>query len=127
MKSRGVYECPAGTCLYVAHRELESITLDRETMRYKEQISLKYSELIYYGMWYTTLKKSFDSFIDKTQENVNGTIKLKLYKGNCIVAGRKSKNSLYKKNLATFEEGTGYNQKDAEGFINLFSLPYIKN
>lgn len=126
IKSRGVYECPAGTCLFVAHRELESITLDRETMRFKEFISLKYSELIYYGMWYTTLKSALDSFIDKTQKNVTGIVRLKLFKGNCIVAGRKSEYSLYKKNLATFGKGEKFNQKYAEGFINLFSLPYIK-
>ena len=127
MKSRGVYECPGGTCLYIAHKELESIILDRETMRFKEQVALKYSELVYYGMWYTTLKSALDSFINETQKNVTGTVRLKLHKGNCVVVGRKSNYSLYKKSLATFGKDTVYNQKDAEGFINLFALPYLKS
>ncbi len=123
MKSRGVYETPGGTILYLAHQELESLTLDRETMRYKESISLKYGELVYYGLWFSSLKKAFDAFIETTQEKVSGKVKLKIYKGNCIVVGRESKYSLYQKALATFGEDRIYEQKDAQGFINLFGLP----
>lgn len=123
MKSRGVYETPGGTILHFAHKELESITIDRETAHFKELIMQKYAEMVYYGLWYSPLKKAMDSFIEKTQTNVTGTIKLKLYKGNIIVAGRHSSNSLYVQELATFEEDTIYDQKDAEGFINLFGLP----
>ncbi len=124
IKSRGVYETPGGTILQVAHKDLESITLDRETAHYKEIVSQKYAELIYYGQWFTPLKEVLDSFIDETQKNVTGTVKLKLYKGNCTPVGRKSPNSLYVPELATFEKEELYNQKDAQGFINLFSLPY---
>lgn len=123
IKSRGVYETPGGTILYTAHRDLESITLDRETAHYKELVAKKYAELVYYGQWFTPLKKSLDAFIDSTQESVSGTVRLKLYKGNCTVIGRKSPNSLYDPKLATFEKEAIYNQKDAEGFINLFGLP----
>lgn len=128
MKSRGVYECPAGTLLYFAHRELESITLDRDVMHYKELVSQKYSELIYYGLWFSELKESIDKFIDETQKFVTGTIKLKLYKGTVQVISRKSPYSLYWKELATFgkegaKRGVVYNQKLAEGFIKLFGLP----
>ncbi|MFH1824660.1 MAG: argininosuccinate synthase [Candidatus Firestonebacteria bacterium] len=122
MKSRGVYETPGGTVLYIAHKDLESITLDREVMHYKELVAPKYAELIYYGLWSSDLKKSLDRFIDYTQENVTGTVKLKLYKGNCIVVGRKSEYSLYDKSMATFGKDEIYNHKDAEGFINLFGL-----
>ncbi len=123
IKSRGVYENPAATVLYVAHRELEYLTLDRETLHYKDIVSLKYSEMIYYGQWFTPLKSAVDAFINETQKVVSGTVKLKLYKGNVIIAGRKSPNSLYWQKLATFEKEEIYNQKDAEGFINLFGLP----
>lgn len=123
MKSRGVYETPGGTILYVAHQALESITIDRETMHYKEMVAQKYAELIYYGLWFSPLKKSIDAFIDSTQENVTGTVRLKLYKGNCTVVGRKSPYSLYHPDLATFGAGELYRHKDAEGFINLFGLP----
>jgi len=122
IKNRGVYETPGGTILHIAHKELESITLDRETMHFKEIIALKYAELVYYGQWFTILRKALDSFIDFTQKYVTGSIKLKLYKGNVIIAGRKSPYSLYNPQLATFEKEEIYNQKDAEGFINLFGL-----
>ena len=123
MKSRGVYETPGGTLLYFAHRELEELTVDRETIRYKEAVAIKYGELIYYGLWYTPLRKALDAFIDSTQENVTGDIKLKLYKGNISVVSRRSPYSLYHPELATFEEDELYNQADATGFINLFGLP----
>lgn len=123
MKSRGVYEAPAAAILYVAHREIESLVLDRETAHFKEILAVKYSELAYYGLWHSQLKKAIDGFIDQTQKNVSGTVKLKLYKGSCIVMGRSSRKSLYWEKLSTFEEEDIYNQKDAEGFINLFGLP----
>jgi argininosuccinate synthase len=123
IKSRGVYETPGGTILYAAHQALESITLDRDTLHYKQLIAQRYAELIYYGQWFTPLKEALDAFIDKTQESVSGDVRLKLYKGNCTVVGRKSPNSLYRPDLATFEKEAVYNQKDAEGFINLFGLP----
>jgi len=123
IKSRGVYEAPAATVLYAAHRELESLTLDRETLHYKELIAPRYAELVYNGQWFVPLREAFDAFINKTQENVTGAVKLKLYKGNIIIAGRKSPRSLYWEKLATFGKDDLYNQKDAEGFINLFGLP----
>jgi argininosuccinate synthase len=123
IKSRGVYETPGGTILYTAHKHLESLTLDRETSHYKELVSKKYAELVYYGQWFTPLKGALDEFMDSVEEVVSGVIRLKLYKGNCTVVGRKSPNSLYDPKLATFEEEAIYDQKDAEGFINLFGLP----
>jgi argininosuccinate synthase len=123
IKSRGVYETPGGTILYKAHQALESITLDRDSLHYKQLVAQRYAELIYYGQWFTPLKESLDAFIEKTQEPVSGVVRLKLYKGNCTVVGRKSPNSLYRPELATFEKEAVYNQKDAEGFINLFGLP----
>jgi argininosuccinate synthase len=123
IKSRGVYETPGGTILYAAHQALESITLDRDVLHYKQLVAQRYAELIYYGQWYTPLKEALDMFINKTQEAVTGVVRLKLYKGNCIVVGRKSPVSLYRPDLATFEKEEIYNQKDAEGFINLFGLP----
>jgi argininosuccinate synthase len=123
IKSRGVYETPGGTILYAAHQALETITLDRDTLHYKLQVAQRYAELVYYGQWYTPLKEALDAFINKTQESVTGFVRLKLYKGNCTVVGRKSKYSLYRPDLATFEKEAVYNQKDAEGFINLFGLP----
>jgi len=123
IKSRGVYETPGGTILYAAHRALETITLDRDTLHYKRLVAERYAELIYYGQWFTPLKEALDQFVNKTQENVSGTVRLKLYKGSCTVVGRKSNKSLYRPELATFEREEIYNQKDAEGFINLFGLP----
>ncbi|MFC1637498.1 argininosuccinate synthase [Candidatus Margulisiibacteriota bacterium] len=123
IKSRGVYETPGGTMLYAAHQALESITLDRDTAHYKQLVAQRYAELVYYGQWFTPLKEALDAFVNKTQESVSGVVRLKLYKGNCTIVGRKSPNSLYRPDLATFEKEEVYNQKDAEGFINLFGLP----
>ncbi len=123
MKSRGVYETPGGTLLLAAHRELESLTLDRSTMHYKDILAGKYAELVYNGQWFTPLRYAMDAFVDSTQERVTGTVRLKLYKGNVIIAGRKSPYSFYREDLATFGEDDVYNQKEAEGFINLFGLP----
>lgn len=124
IKSREIYEAPAGTMLYLAHRELESLVLDRELSHYKEGISLKYSELIYYGLWYSPLRIALDKFSAETQKNVTGIVKLKLYKGNCIVAGRKSPYSLYRKNLATYSKGDTFDQGLAQGFIRIFGMPF---
>lgn len=123
MKSRGVYETPGGTVLFAAHRELEYLCLDRQTMHFKEIISGKYAELVYDGVWYSPLRESLDAFVDKTQEFVTGVVRMKLYKGNCTPAGAKSPYSLYSEEFVTFGEDEVYNQKDAEGFINLFGLP----
>jgi argininosuccinate synthase len=123
MKSRGVYETPGGTILYIAHRELESVCLDRETLHYKELIAQRYAELVYYGQWFTPLREALDAFVAKTQETVTGTVRLKLYKGNCIVVSRKSPYSLYREDYASFGQMDVYDQQDAEGFINLFGLP----
>lgn len=123
MKSRGVYETPGGTVLYAAHRELEYLTLDRRTMHYKEQVANQMAELIYDGLWYTPLREALSAFVTSTQQTVTGTVRLKLYKGNCIVAGSKSPYSLYSEEFATFSSDEVYNHKDAEGFINLFGLP----
>jgi argininosuccinate synthase len=123
MKSRGIYETPGGTLLLAAHRELESLTLDRTTLHYKDILAGKYAEIVYNGQWFTPLRYAMDSFIDSTQERVTGKVRLKLYKGNVMIAGRKSPYSLYREDLATFGEDEVYNQKEAEGFINLFGLP----
>lgn len=123
IKSRGVYETPAGTVLYAAHKELEYLVLDKETMRFKDLVAQKYADLVYNGLWFSPLRESLDAFVDVTQQNVTGTVRLKLYKGNLINAGSKSPYSLYSEEFATFGEDEVYNQKDAEGFINLFGLP----
>jgi len=123
MKARGVYETPGGTLLHAAHKELECLTLDRETMHYKEIVGVKYAEIVYYGQWYTPLREALDAFINSTQRNVTGSVRLKLYKGNIVVAGRRSVYSLYREDLATFGEDVIYDQRDATGFINLFGLP----
>jgi argininosuccinate synthase len=123
MKSRGVYETPAGTVLRRAHQLLESICLDKHTMHYKDFLAVKYAELVYNGLWYTRLREALDAFVNVTQEQVTGTVRLKLYKGNIIVAGRKSPYSLYREDYASFGEEDVYNQQDAEGFIALFGLP----
>lgn len=123
MKSRGVYETPAGTVLYAAHKELEYLVLDKETMRFKDIVAQKYADLVYNGLWFSPLRESLDAFVDVTQQNVTGTVKLKLYKGSIINAGSKSPYSLYNEEFVTFGEDEVYNQKDAEGFINLFGLP----
>ena len=124
MKSRGVYETPGGTILYHAHKVLESITLDRDTQHYKQQVAIKFGELVYNGQWFTPLREALSAFVDKTQESVSGDVKLKLYKGNIINAGVTSPNSLYSETIASFgEDGGAYDQKDSEGFINLYGLP----
>lgn len=123
MKSRGVYENPGGAILYYAHRELEYLTLDRATLHYKEQVAIRYAELVYDGMWFSQLREALAAFVDKTQECVTGTVRLKLYKGNIISAGSKSDFSLYSQEFVTFEHDDVYNQADATGFINLFGLP----
>lgn len=123
MKSRGVYENPGGAILYEAHRALESITLDRETAHYKQGIALKFADIVYFGQWFSPLREALSAFVDSTQENVTGTVRVKLYKGSCKTAGIKSDYSLYSEELATFGEDEIYNQYDAEGFINLFGLP----
>ena len=122
IKCRGVYETPGGTILYKALKQLENITLDRISMHFKEHVSLKYAELVYDGMWFTPLRESLDAFINSLCKTVSGTSKVKLYKGNVYNAGVKSDYSLYNPEFATFEEDEVYNQKDAEGFINLFGL-----
>ena len=123
MKSRGVYETPGGTILYRAHQVLETLCLDRDTQHYKELISKKYAELVYYGQWFTPLREALDAFVDVTQQTVTGDVKLKLYKGNIINAGTTSPYSLYDPEVATFDEDEVYDQKDSAGFINLFGLP----
>ena len=123
MKSRGVYEAPGGTTLVAAHRILESLTLDRETMHYKQQVALKYAELVYYGQWFCRLREALDAFVNVTQQNVTGTVKMKLFKGHCTPAGVKSPNSLYRTDLAGFKMGAEFDQTDATGFIRLFGLP----
>ena len=122
IKSRGVYETPGGTILMTAHRTLESLTLDREMMHYKQQIALKYAELVYYGQWFSPLRKALDAFVNVTQQNVTGTVRMKLFKGRCTPAGAKSPRSLYMKDLASFKMGAEYDPTDATGFIRLFGL-----
>ena len=122
MKSRGAYETPGGTLLMLAHRELETLALDRETTHYQQLLSLRYAEMVYYGLWFTPLRESLDAFFSNSQKRVTGTVGMRLYKGNVNFTGRKSPNSLYHKDLASFAM-TRYNPKDAEGFINLFALP----
>ena len=123
MKSRGVYETPGGTILYAAHDILESICLDKETQHFKQHLAIKFADLVYNGQWFTPLREALSAFVDKTQENVSGEVKLKVYKGNVMNAGVKSEHSLYSEEIATFGEEDVYNQHDAEGFINLFGLP----
>ncbi len=126
IKSREIYEAPAAWTLMAAHKALEGLTLDRELAHFKESIALKYAELVYYGLWYTPLREALDKFIDDTQRKVNGTVRLKLHKGNCVVTGRKSPDSLYRKELATYEEGDKFDQSLAKGFIEIWGLPYKK-
>ncbi|MHC4439377.1 MAG: argininosuccinate synthase, partial [Planctomycetota bacterium] len=123
MKSRGVYETPGGTILMTAHSVLESLTLERETLHYKQQVALKYAELVYYGLWFSPLREALDAFVDVTQRNVTGEVKMKLFKGQCTPAGVKSPNSLYQTDLASFKMGAEYDPTDATGFIRLFGLP----
>jgi argininosuccinate synthase len=123
IKSRGVYETPGGTILHIAHRDLESITLDRDTQHKKDELSIEFAKYIYNGQWYSNQMNALRAYIDYTQLSVQGTVRLKLYKGNCTVVGRKSEKSLYNSGLSTFEKEELYNQYDAEGFINLYGLP----
>ena len=123
MKCRGVYETPGGTILYAAHNKLQEICLDRDTYHYKQVVSVKFAELVYFGQWFTPLREALSAFVDKTQETVTGEVKLKLYKGNIIDAGVTSPYSLYDPEIATFDEDNVYNQADSAGFINLFGLP----
>jgi len=123
MKSRGVYEAPGATLLYAAHRELEALTVDRDTLHYKSLLAPKMAELIYNGLWFTPLREAISAFTTQTQKNVTGSVRLKLYKGSVIVDGRSSPLSLYWEDLATFGADAVYNQRDAEGFINLYGLP----
>jgi len=123
MKSRGVYETPGGTILYAAHKELERLTLDKNTFHYKQMVSQKYGELVYEGLWFSPLKEALDAFVDVTQKNVTGSVKLKLYKGNVMTAGVDTPYALYDESISSFG-ASAYSHKDAEGFINLFGLPY---
>jgi len=123
MKSRGVYETPGGTLLLAALRELESLCLDRESAHYKEVVAHKYAEMVYFGQWFTPLRAALDAFVNSLTAPVSGDVRLKLYKGNVIVAGRTSPNTLYRPDLASFTMGASYDQKDAAGFINIFGLP----
>lgn len=123
IKSRGVYETPGGALLYAAHSGLESLILDRDTKHMKQHVALKYAELVYDGKWFSQLRESLDAFVEKTQENMTGVVKLKLYKGNIVPAGITAPKSLYLDNLASFTDTEMYNQKDANGFIRLFGLP----
>jgi argininosuccinate synthase len=125
MKSRGAYETPGGTLIVLAHRELEALCIDRETTHYKQHIALDYARLVYNGYWYTPLREALDGFIDQTQRTVTGEVRLRLYRGNVEVAGRTSPYSLYSEDIASFTMGASYDQKDAEGFINLIGLPLV--
>jgi argininosuccinate synthase len=123
IKSRGCYETPGGTLLLTAHRELEALCLERDLLHFKQQVALKYAELVYFGLWFTPLREALDAFVNQTQHSVTGSVTLNLYKGNVTVAGRTSPNSLYRTDMASFTMGASYNQKDAEGFIRILGLP----
>jgi len=124
IKSREIYEAPAATILHIAHKELEALVLDRELSHFKDIIALKYSELIYNGLWFSPLKEALDGFLTLTQKHVTGSIRLKLFKGNCVAVGRKSIHSLYKKELSTYGKEDKFDQKLAEGFIKIWGMPY---
>jgi argininosuccinate synthase len=123
IKSRGVYETPAGTVLHVAHRELERLVLDRDTLHFKQSVSVRYAQLIYDGLWFSTLRQALAAFVDDTEKEVTGEVKLRLFKGRAEAVGRRSPRSLYRQDLATFGTGMAYDHKDAEGFIRLYGLP----
>ncbi len=125
MKCRGVYETPGGSILYFAHAQLEMLCLDKDTMHYKHEMSHRFADLVYNGQWYTPLREAMSAFVSNTQQTVTGEVKLKLYKGNIIPAGTTSPYSLYSEEIATFEEDEIYDQKDAQGFINLYTLPSV--
>jgi argininosuccinate synthase len=123
IKSRGVYETPAGTVLHIAHRELERLVLDRNTLHFKQSVSVRYAQLIYDGLWFSTLREALAAFVDETEREVTGEVRVRLYKGRAEAVGRRSPRSLYRQDLATFGEGMAYDHQDAEGFIRLFGLP----
>ena len=123
IKSRGCYETPGGTLLLAAHNELEALCLDRDLLHFKQHVGLKYAELVYFGLWFTPLREALDAFVETTQQNLTGTVKLSLYKGNVSIASRKSDYSLYRTDLSSFTMGASYDQKDAEGFIRILGLP----
>jgi argininosuccinate synthase len=123
MKSRGIYETPGGTLIVAALRELEALTLERELKHYKQQIALKYAEIVYYGLWFTPLREALDAFVEKAEQNVTGSVALTLYKGNVNIASRRSEFALFSEELSSFTMGASYNQKDAEGFIRILGLP----
>jgi argininosuccinate synthase len=123
IKSRGVYETPAGTVLHVAHRELERLVLDRNTLHFKQSVSVRYAQLIYDGLWFSTLREALAAFVDETEKEVTGEVRVRLFKGRAEAVGRRSPRSLYRQDLATFGQGMAYDHKDAEGFIRLFGLP----
>jgi argininosuccinate synthase len=123
IKSRGCYETPGGTLLITAHRELEALCLEREVAHFKQHVGLKYGELVYFGLWFTPLREALDAFVETTQRDITGSVKLSLYKGNVSVVGRESEHSLYRTDLAGFTMGENYDQKDAEGFIRILGLP----
>jgi argininosuccinate synthase len=123
IKSRGCYETPGGTLLLSAHRELEALCLERELTHFKQQIALKYAELVYFGLWFTPLREALDAFVASTQKELTGSVKLSLYKGNIAIASRRSEHSLYRTDLAAFTMGDSYDQKDAAGFIRILGLP----
>ncbi|HZD46415.1 MAG TPA: argininosuccinate synthase [Acidobacteriaceae bacterium] len=123
IKSRGCYETPGGTLIVAAHRELEALALDRDLSHYKQHVALRYAELVYNGLWFTPLREAFDAFVQKTQENVTGTVTLSLYKGNLNIVSRASALSLYSTDLSSFTMGESYDQKDAKGFIQILGLP----
>ena len=122
IKSRETYECPAAVVLLAAHRDLEGLCLEREAAHYKRMLELKYADLVYYGLWYSPLRRALDAFMDETQRTVSGTVRMKLHKGNCIPAGRKSPNSLYRYDLATYDKGDKFDQQASVGFIRLWGL-----
>jgi argininosuccinate synthase len=123
IKSRGVYETPAGTVLHIAHREIERLVLDRDTLHFKQSVSVRYAQLIYDGLWFSTLRMALAAFVDFTEQEVTGDVRIRLYKGRAEAVGRRSHRSLYRQDLATFGEGMAYDHKDAAGFIRLFGLP----
>jgi argininosuccinate synthase len=123
IKSRGVYETPAGTVLYTAHRELERLVLDRDTLHFKQSVSVRYAQLIYDGLWFSTLRQALATFVEETEKDVTGEVKVRLFKGRADAIGRRSPRSLYRQDLATFGTGMAYDHADAGGFIRLFGLP----
>jgi argininosuccinate synthase len=123
IKSRGVYETPAGTVLHHAHRELERLVLDRDTLHFKQSVSVRYAQLIYDGLWFSTLREALAAFVDFTEQEVTGEVRVRLFKGRAEAVGRRSPRSLYRQDLATFGTGMAYDHADAAGFIRLFGLP----